>query len=238
MFAVCDGDARRAPWPRRRTSSGSATATPGRTPAAWARTRRCRSRRADVVDEVIDRVHRARRCAALRRRGIDYRGVLYAGLMLTADGPKMIEYNVRFGDPESPGRAAPARRRDLAALLAEAAAGRLRHRRRRSSTTPRVTVVSRGRGLPGVAPDRRLDRGARRGAARRGRRRATAPASAPAPTGRSSPAGGGCSTSGARARPSCAAARRRLRGRSPRSRGPACTIEPTSRPRPREQRST
>jgi phosphoribosylamine--glycine ligase len=37
----------------------------------------------------------------LRRRGIDYRGVLYAGLMLTADGPRVIEYNVRFGDPET-----------------------------------------------------------------------------------------------------------------------------------------
>lgn len=39
--------------------------------------------------------------AELRRRGIDYRGVLYAGLMLTEDGPKVIEYNVRFGDPEA-----------------------------------------------------------------------------------------------------------------------------------------
>ncbi|MCU1453339.1 MAG: purD, partial [Acidimicrobiales bacterium] len=39
--------------------------------------------------------------AALRRRGIDYRGTLYAGLILTADGPKLIEYNVRFGDPDS-----------------------------------------------------------------------------------------------------------------------------------------
>jgi len=38
---------------------------------------------------------------ALRRRGIDYRGVLYAGLMLGPDGPKVIEYNVRFGDPEA-----------------------------------------------------------------------------------------------------------------------------------------
>ena len=37
----------------------------------------------------------------LQRRGIDYRGVLYAGLMLTPDGPKVIEYNVRFGDPEA-----------------------------------------------------------------------------------------------------------------------------------------
>ncbi|HVX21971.1 MAG TPA: phosphoribosylamine--glycine ligase [Acidimicrobiales bacterium] len=39
--------------------------------------------------------------AALRARGVDYRGVLYAGLMLTPDGPKVLEYNVRFGDPET-----------------------------------------------------------------------------------------------------------------------------------------
>jgi phosphoribosylamine--glycine ligase len=39
--------------------------------------------------------------AALRARGIDYRGVLYAGLMMTRDGPKVLEYNVRFGDPET-----------------------------------------------------------------------------------------------------------------------------------------
>lgn len=38
---------------------------------------------------------------SLRREGIEYRGVLYAGLMLTAAGPKLLEYNVRFGDPET-----------------------------------------------------------------------------------------------------------------------------------------
>lgn len=37
---------------------------------------------------------------ALRREGIDYRGVLYAGLMMTPGGPKVLEFNVRFGDPE------------------------------------------------------------------------------------------------------------------------------------------
>lgn len=39
--------------------------------------------------------------AGLKADGIDFRGTLYAGLMLTADGPKVLEYNVRFGDPET-----------------------------------------------------------------------------------------------------------------------------------------
>jgi phosphoribosylamine---glycine ligase len=38
---------------------------------------------------------------ALRARGIDYRGVLYAGIMMTSQGPRLLEYNVRFGDPET-----------------------------------------------------------------------------------------------------------------------------------------
>ncbi len=60
----------------------------------------------------------------LRRRGIDYRGVLYAGLMLTSEGTKLVEYNVRFGDPDS--QVVLLRlTSDLAALLAEAAAGAL-----------------------------------------------------------------------------------------------------------------
>jgi phosphoribosylamine--glycine ligase len=37
----------------------------------------------------------------MKARGIPYQGVLYAGLMLTRDGPKLIEYNARFGDPET-----------------------------------------------------------------------------------------------------------------------------------------
>ncbi|MGQ0434265.1 MAG: phosphoribosylamine--glycine ligase, partial [Microthrixaceae bacterium] len=62
--------------------------------------------------------------AELTRRGIDYRGVLYAGLMLTADGPKLVEYNVRFGDPDS--QVVLLRlTSDLTALLASAAAGNL-----------------------------------------------------------------------------------------------------------------
>jgi phosphoribosylamine--glycine ligase len=53
-----------------------------------------------MVEVILDTAVRPL-VAELRRRGIDYRGVLYAGLMLTVEGPKVIEFNVRFGDPET-----------------------------------------------------------------------------------------------------------------------------------------
>ena len=60
----------------------------------------------------------------LNRRGVDYRGVLYAGFMLTPRGPRLLEFNVRvrFGDPEAQ-VTLPRVQGDLAALLAAAAAG-------------------------------------------------------------------------------------------------------------------
>jgi len=54
----------------------------------------------DAVDRIMDAAVLPL-VDELQRRGIDYRGVLYAGLMLTPDGPEVIEYNVRFGDPEA-----------------------------------------------------------------------------------------------------------------------------------------
>ncbi|MEB3234168.1 MAG: phosphoribosylamine--glycine ligase [Cyanobacteriota bacterium] len=62
--------------------------------------------------------------AALRARGIDYRGVIYAGLMLTADGPKVIEFNCRFGDPECE-TLMPLLGPELAAVLLACARGEL-----------------------------------------------------------------------------------------------------------------
>ncbi len=100
-----------------------------------------------LVDDVMRRFVEPT-LAELRRRGIDYRGVLYAGLMLTSDGPKLVEYNVRFGDPEAQ-VVLPRLTTDLAELLAAATAGDL------SQAPPpafddraRVTVVLATEGYP------------------------------------------------------------------------------------------
>jgi phosphoribosylamine--glycine ligase len=54
----------------------------------------------ELSDEILNSII-APTLKELKRRGIDFRGVLYAGVMLTASGPKLLEYNVRFGDPET-----------------------------------------------------------------------------------------------------------------------------------------
>jgi phosphoribosylamine--glycine ligase len=72
----------------------------------------------------VDEAHAARICASvhqpvideLARRGTPFSGVLYAGLMMTADGPRVIEFNVRFGDPETQA-ILPRLRTDLLELL-------------------------------------------------------------------------------------------------------------------------
>ena len=100
---------------------------------------------AEVCEQVMDRAVEPT-LHALRERGVDYRGVLYAGLMLTADGPKVLEYNVRFGDPEAQ-VVLPRLESDLTDLLAQAAGGRLRSEPR---FDPRacVAVVAASEGYP------------------------------------------------------------------------------------------
>ena len=86
---------------------------------------------------------------ALKDRGHPYRGVLYAGLMITADGPKLIEYNCRFGDPEC--QVLMARLdSDLLALMLATAEGRLAGMAPRWSADTALTVVMATTGYPGA----------------------------------------------------------------------------------------
>ena len=87
--------------------------------------------------------------AAMQARGAPFRGVLYAGLMITADGPKLIEYNVRFGDPEA--QVLMMRLdSDLLELLYATARGRLAEVTPRWSEDAALTVVMAAKGYPGA----------------------------------------------------------------------------------------
>jgi len=113
---------------------GAYSPAPAMTPALVARAM------AEIIEPTL---------AAMRGRGAPFRGVLYAGLMLTADGPKLIEYNVRFGDPET--QVLMMRLDgDLAELLAASAGGGL------ADVSPpawrddaALTVVMAAKGYPG-----------------------------------------------------------------------------------------
>ncbi|MCC6756149.1 MAG: phosphoribosylamine--glycine ligase, partial [Solirubrobacterales bacterium] len=84
----------------------------------------------------------------LKARGTPYQGVLYAGLMLTADGPKLIEYNARFGDPETQ-VLLPRLKSDLLALLLATATGRLAGVTAEWRDEVALTVVMATKGYPG-----------------------------------------------------------------------------------------
>jgi phosphoribosylamine--glycine ligase len=86
---------------------------------------------------------------AMARAGTPFSGLLYAGLMLTADGPKLIEYNVRFGDPECEA-IVPRLKGDLAALLLAVAEGRIGKARPELSDQHSMTVVVCAEGYPGT----------------------------------------------------------------------------------------
>jgi phosphoribosylamine---glycine ligase len=98
---------------------------------------------------------------ALADEGIVYRGVLYAGLMLTEEGPRLLEYNCRFGDPETQALL-PRLDADLGATLLACAEGRLEEAEVGWSPDACVTVVLASGGYPGEyrtgAPVEGLDR--------------------------------------------------------------------------------
>ena len=96
-----------------------------------------------AMDEIVRPTARA-----LADAGMPFSGVLYAGLMLTADGPKLIEYNVRFGDPECEA-IMPLIEGDFAELLYAVATGRLANvGRPQLSSKHAMTVIVAARGYP------------------------------------------------------------------------------------------
>lgn len=86
--------------------------------------------------------------SAMQAIGAPYKGVLYAGLMLTADGPKLIEYNVRFGDPECQ-VLMPRLMSDLVPALLASREGMLKSLDLRWYPDSALTVVMAARGYPG-----------------------------------------------------------------------------------------
>lgn len=73
----------------------------------------------EILEKVIYRT-----ISGLAKEGIDYRGVLYAGIMLTKEGPKVLEFNVRFGDPETQA-ILPRLESDLLEVMLAASRGKL-----------------------------------------------------------------------------------------------------------------
>jgi len=95
------------------------------------------------IDDIFNRTLKG-----LQAEGIDYRGVLYAGLMLTKDGPKVLEFNCRFGDPETQ-VVVPRMDFDLARAAHATADGRLGELKLKWKPEPAVCVVMASAGYPG-----------------------------------------------------------------------------------------
>ncbi len=101
-----------------------------------------------LQDEVMATIIRPT-MAAMARRGTPFTGILFAGLMVTEDGPKLIEYNTRFGDPECE-VLMPRMKSDLVAALLAACDGLLANVDVRWWDDAALTVVMCGRGYPGT----------------------------------------------------------------------------------------
>jgi phosphoribosylamine--glycine ligase len=98
---------------------------------------------ARTMDEIVVPTLRA-----MKTMGSPYKGALFAGLMITRDGPKLIEYNARFGDPET--QVLMLRlMSDLVPALIAACDGELRHFDLRWYADAALTVVMAAKGYPG-----------------------------------------------------------------------------------------
>ena len=100
----------------------------------------------EEAQQIVETVHKPI-LRELVRRGIPFSGCLYAGLMLTATGPRVLEFNVRFGDPETEA-VLPRLGEDLLPFLMACADGTLQDGRLRTIPGAAVTVVLASRGYP------------------------------------------------------------------------------------------
>jgi phosphoribosylamine---glycine ligase len=98
------------------------------------------------VEQLVDTIHRPV-LDELAARGTPFVGALFAGVMLTADGPRVLEFNCRFGDPETQSLL-PRLEGDLPATLAAAATGDLSSVRLEAGDSAAVTVVLAAGGYP------------------------------------------------------------------------------------------
>jgi phosphoribosylamine--glycine ligase len=102
---------------------------------------------AEIHDQIMERIIRPT-VAGMKARGTPFCGVLYAGVMLTADGPKLFEYNVRFGDPECQVLMLRMMSDVVPAMLASCD-GQLKNFDVRWFPEHAITVVLAARGYPG-----------------------------------------------------------------------------------------
>jgi phosphoribosylamine--glycine ligase len=106
-----------------------------------------------IKEQVFDRT-----LAELKRRGITYKGVLYAGIMMTARGPRVLEFNCRFGDPETQALL-PRLASDLLPALEACVDGTLRESHVAWKPAACVSVVAAAAGYPGAYPKGGVIRG-------------------------------------------------------------------------------
>ncbi len=147
FFALCDGRTARAfasAQDHKRVGEGDTGPNTGGMGAYSPAPVMDEALTARVMAEIVEPALRG-----MAEMGMPFQGVLFAGLMLTRDGPKLIEFNVRFGDPETQA-ILPRLQGDLLALMLACAEGRLAWERFAFSAQHALTVVLAAEGYPGT----------------------------------------------------------------------------------------
>ena len=147
FFALCDGDTAiplASAQDHKRVGDGDTGPNTGGMGAYSPAPIMTAEMNARVMREIVEPTVRA-----MKAIGAPFKGVLFAGLMITKDGPQLIEYNVRFGDPECEA-IMPRIEGDFAELLYAVATGRLGEQKPELSDNHAMTVIVAAHGYPGT----------------------------------------------------------------------------------------